>query len=1432
MPLFNKRAQSSRRRERQRTTLIGVELVEQRILLATFTVTNNIDSGPGSLRQAILDVNGSSGTNSINFNIAVGASAETQIPTAASQPEGITTAPNGNLWFAEAAGNKIGEITPSGTFTEFVIPTAASLPTGITTDASGNIWFTEAAGNKIGELTPSGTFSEFTIPTASSEPSAITLGPSGNLWFTEGAGDKIGEITPTGTFTEFVISTSASEPSAITMGPDGNLWFTEASGNNIGRITPTGTITEFNISTAASDPWMGSRKARTAATSGSPNRPATRLARSHPQARSPSSTFKPPIVRQRESRPARAAMSGSPSSAVVRLGGSRPRVRSRNSTFPPPLVRPSASRPARMVTSGSPSKTPTTSGGSSVTSSGLAISPASALPTITKQVTINGTTEPGVAINGGGQSFDGLTLGTNSQHSVVMGLTISNFSGSGIRVESSDDTITDDQIGTNMAGTAAGPGNNVGIFIDGANGGSAATIGGTAVTNANIIGFNSAAGVSISGSSNLVEGNFIGTSAAGANLGNASGVSVSSTGNTIGGTSPGSANVIGFNTISGLSISGGDNLIAGNFIGSNPGGMSLSNPVGVLLSAASNTVGGLSSAAANIIGFNSTAGVSITGVGATGNLVVGNFIGTDPTDRKLGNALGVAVGSSHNTIGGTGSAADTIGFNTTDGISISGTDNLIIGDFIGTDSIADKLGNALGILITGSSNTIGGTSSAAANTIGYNKTSGISITGPGNLVAGNFVGTDSSGDNLQNVVGISVGGSSDTIGGATAAAANTIGFNTSAGVSIAAGASDNLVESNFIGTNSAGDDLGNPVGVSVGGSSNTIGGAAGVAGNTIGFSTSAGISIAGTGANGNVVIGNDIGTDGTGDALGNVVGIALGATGNTVGGAAASDANVIGLNLGAAISITASNDLVLGNYIGTSAAATNLGNAIGVSISGSANTIGGAASGAANTIGFSTQQGIAVLSGNGNVVSENQYDGTNGPALPAPANDISLSSGANNNQVAPTLVSAALSGNTLTLQVYETNAPSHSQTLEIYLDTLGNRSFEISKSVALSNNGSSPTTVTLSVPSLTDGDSIIATVTDPSNGTSAFSASTFIASPFTVINTNASGSGSLSFVIANVNAAGSGTSSIAFNIPTTDPNYNSATNTFTILLSSALPTVTAAVTIDGTTESTVPGAQGAVIQINGGGGAFNGLTLAGKGDTINDLDIVNFGGAGIDIKSSGATITDNLIGTKPGGTAGPGNQVGILIDGGSAATIGGTSSGTANTIGFNTGAGISIGGTGATGNLIVGNSIGSDSNGEKLGNGIGIFVGASGNTIGGTTLTAANVIRSNSGAGISIAASNDLVVGNFIGTNVHGTNLGNAVGISIAGSTNTIGGAVSGAANTIGFSTQKGVSVLSGNKNVISENLYDGTNGPASPVQANDISLSSGRQYESGGRRP
>jgi streptogramin lyase len=210
--------------------------------------------------------------------VAVACSAQvtiTEYPvttTPNSEPGGITKGPDGNLWFTELLGNKIAKITPAGVITEFPLSafsndpgscngkTGTNCPAYITSGPDGNLWFTEFAGNKIGKITLAGVITEFPVPTPHGGPTGITSGPDGNLWFTEydntfGPIGKIGKITPAGVITEFTIPSSPAHPHGITTGPDGNLWFTEAgTTNNIGRITLAGVITEFPLITPDSEP--------------------------------------------------------------------------------------------------------------------------------------------------------------------------------------------------------------------------------------------------------------------------------------------------------------------------------------------------------------------------------------------------------------------------------------------------------------------------------------------------------------------------------------------------------------------------------------------------------------------------------------------------------------------------------------------------------------------------------------------------------------------------------------------------------------------------------------------------------------------------------------------------------------------------------------------------------------------------------------------------------------------------------------------------------------------------------------------------------------------------------------------------------------------------------------------------------------------------
>ncbi|MEW6209322.1 MAG: BACON domain-containing carbohydrate-binding protein [Acidobacteriota bacterium] len=128
--------------------------------------------------------------------------------------------------------------------------------------------------------------------------------------------------------------------------------------------------------------------------------------------------------------------------------------------------------------------------------------------------------------------------------------------------------------------------------------------------------------------------------------------------------------------------------------------------------------------------------------------------------------------------------------------------------------------------------------------------------------------------------------------------------------------------------------------------------------------------------NGNTLEGCYIGTDSTGlNSLANGIGVALAATSfHTVGGAAMSARNVISGNLDAGVAIFGFNNTlnsVFGNYIGVGAdGTTDVGNGgPGISISSTTNKIGSAMAGTGNVISGNDEEGVIILSGNGNTLN-------------------------------------------------------------------------------------------------------------------------------------------------------------------------------------------------------------------------------------------------------------------------------------------------------------------------------------------------------------------------------------------------------------------------------------------------------------------------------
>ena len=389
------------------------------------------------------------------------------------------------------------------------------------------------------------------------------------------------------------------------------------------------------------------------------------------------------------------------------------------------------------------------------------IRPASALPTITDPLVIDGYTQPGASLNtnpldlgsnavllieldgsAAGPGTAGLTI--TAGNSTVRGLVINRFNDQrtdGIRLLTEGGNVIEGNfIGTDVTGTADLGNSGSGIVLDG---GSDNRVAG------NVIASNRFAGVVIQGDTatgNVIEGNYIGTDVTGtADLGNAGdGIVMERGSNRVVG------NVISSNLAAGVLIFGAhtsSNVIEGNFIGTDRTGriaLGQKNGDGIAIhGSADNRIVG------NVISSNNSSGVNIVtgfavGATATGNLVQGNFIGTDITGTAaLGNihGSGVLINESADT-----SVLDNvISSNGASGVHIEGIDatgNVVQGNFIGTDITGTAaLGNrGAGVIILGALNTVGGTTAPAGNIIAFNGDQGVSVSaGTGNAILSNAI---------------------------------------------------------------------------------------------------------------------------------------------------------------------------------------------------------------------------------------------------------------------------------------------------------------------------------------------------------------------------------------------------------------------------------------------------------------------------------------------------------------------------------------------------------------------------------------------------------------------------------------------------------------------------------------------------------------------
>jgi hypothetical protein len=578
------------------------------------------------------------------------------------------------------------------------------------------------------------------------------------------------------------------------------------------------------------------------------------------------------------------------------------------------------------------------------------IQPLTALPAIRESVLIDGTTQPGYAgapvIELDGTAVtddDGLQV--VASYTTIRGLGINRFhGGTAIRIVPPpppaptihDVIVEGDYLGTDLSGTVSlgNGGHGVQIvgncaFVDGVwtcNTPYNHTIGSSALPGRCLISGNALSGVhfDLFTRDSAIIGNVIGADVLGMTPlpnGDIGGIWIDGSLNiTIGGTASGSSNLVSGNTRNGIILGSLEfpavgTIIQGNRIGTNAAGTAtLANGQdGIKMITRDLLVGGTAPGARNLVSGNRGNGMTCNDCDAP-TLIAGNYVGTDVSGTSaLGNGGdGFRLRSGTATVGtGTDLGRNVISGNGGSGLYLESPSGpaIIVGNFIGTDVNGTAgLGNAGdGVTIDGSaSNRLGGTTPGERNVISRNRGTGVMVTGAGathNVIEGNFIGTDLTGTAaLGNTTeGVLIAfGSTNTVGGTTAGARNVVAANRN-GITISE-ASSNIVQGNFVGTDVSGATaLPNMfAGIDVIDSSdNTIGGTVPGASNLVSGNGDAGIGVYYETSTGNVVQGNLVGTDASGrHALPNSTGIVVNGTNTMLGGTDPAARNVVSGNLG------------------------------------------------------------------------------------------------------------------------------------------------------------------------------------------------------------------------------------------------------------------------------------------------------------------------------------------------------------------------------------------------------------------------------------------------------------------------------------------------------------------------------------------------------
>lgn len=143
----------------------------------------------------------------------------------------------GTLFQSNIGGNLVSAISSAGEVTEFARE-GLSNPVGIASDPDGNLFVANCGDGSIQKLTPGGESSRIVKHAALRCPNGITIDPAGNLYVANFYDGKVLKVSQSGTIS--ALTTLPGENNGHLVFHDGALWVVARSAHRIYRVTLTG----------------------------------------------------------------------------------------------------------------------------------------------------------------------------------------------------------------------------------------------------------------------------------------------------------------------------------------------------------------------------------------------------------------------------------------------------------------------------------------------------------------------------------------------------------------------------------------------------------------------------------------------------------------------------------------------------------------------------------------------------------------------------------------------------------------------------------------------------------------------------------------------------------------------------------------------------------------------------------------------------------------------------------------------------------------------------------------------------------------------------------------------------------------------------------------------------------------------------------------